>query len=267
MSVIKKTIGSHEVTLSRYGKNFLSIEDIFDLESHELILFLKKKKDAPLGNLREIYHTQSNRGLISKVAREMLSMVMWEILSGKSFYLPNSKTEKIFVSVLDPHVAAIKREYNKFSSLNLYMSDFKIPQLQLYTCRNKRYSNMCIYVNNDLQQKMTDELNAKGKVGGKIPFRLSHILPYLYEMFSYIEQDSIKLICSTFFRRLKIIARIGCDLVIKDRYNIIRFFNPVSTQKYSEQSEFKKNSALIKLKHDKFDNFPCHNNPQISSMS
>jgi hypothetical protein len=258
MTVIKKTIGSKSVLISNYGKNFLSIEDIFDLESDELSLFLKKKKDAPVGNLREIYHTQSNRGLISKVAREMLFIVMWEILEGKSFYLPGSRQSKIFVSAMDQRISSLKRSFGKFKNMNLYMSDFKVPQIQLYTSENKRKYNMCVYVNNYLYSIMHEKLNDTGKVGGKIPFRLSHILPHLYDMFSYIEKDSIKLICNTFFRRLKIISKYGCDLVIKDRHNIIKFFNPVSPTHYKEVSEIKKDFILIKLKQDKIKNFPCH---------
>jgi hypothetical protein len=264
---VHKIIAGKKVSVSEYGKNYLTIEDVFDLDSKELSLFLRKKKDAPLGNLRDIYHTQSNRGLISKIARETLLIILWEILEGKSFYLPGSNVEKIFVSSMYQPAANSKRSCGKYKDMNLYMTDFKIPQIQLYTSNNKRKHNMCVYVNNHLYEKIVTSINDKGRVGGKIPFRLRHILPHVYDMFSYIEKDSIKLICSTFFRRLRIISKYGCDLVIKDRHNIIRFFNPLPITVYDEKSLCKKEFVSIKLKQDKIEKFPCHNQQQIDLLS
>jgi len=267
MTVIKRRIGQSEVTLSRYGKNFLSIEDIFDLETKELSSFLKKKEDAPIGNLREIYHCQSNRGLISKIARETLLSTLWLVITGKSFYFPGSSREKIFVGVMDKSASAYKRSIGKYKDMNLFMSGFRIPILQVYTCRNKKPKNTSVYVNNDLYEEIVRRLNDTGKVGGKIPLRLQTILPTIYERFSYIEEESIKLICLTFFRRLKLICSYDCDLVIKDRFNVIKFYYPRSVNKYKEISEHRKDFVTIKLREDKFKYFPCQNKLQTPLTS
>lgn len=267
MAIIKRKIKNTNITLTRYGKNFLSIEDIFDLETNELNLFLKKKKDAPLGNLRNIYHCQSNRGLISKIARETLMLILWKVITGKSFYFPNSQREKIFVGTLDKKTAAYKRSVGKYKSLNLYMTNFNIPVLQVYTVKNKKPKNTSIYVNNELNEEIKNRVNETGKVGGKIPIRIQDILPTIYDRFSYIEKESIKLICFTFLRRLKIICSYDCDLIIKDRINVIKFFYPRSANNYDKISEYRKNYVTSKLREDKFKNFPCHKKLIIPSQN
>jgi len=264
---VERIIKGNKILITNYGRNYLTTNDIFDLEAYELPLFLKKKKDAPVGNLREIYHSQSNRGLISKIAREMLMLILWEVVEGKTFYLPNSSKEKIFVSAMTDSRANSKRRSGKFEDMNLYMTDFRIPEIQLFTTQNKRFYNMSLFVNNDLAEKITSQVNETGKVGGKIPFRLRHILPHLYDTFSYIEKDCIKLICETFFRRLRIISRFGCDLVIKDRHNMVRFFNPLSIERYEAVSYFTKEFVSIKLRQDKIKNFPCQNKLQMDLTS
>jgi len=257
MSVIKRKIGNKTITLSKYGKNFLSIEDIFDLESNELSLFLKKKKDAPIGNLRNIYHCQSNRGLISKIARETLTLILWKVITGKTFYFPNSQREKIFVGTLDSITASYQRQTGRYKNMNLFMTNFKIPNLQVYTAKNRKPKNTVIYVNNELKEEIINRVNETGKVCGKIPIRIQDILPTIYDRFSYIEQESVKLICLTFLRRLKIICTYDCDLVIKDRFNVIKFYYPRSMSKYEKVSEYRKDYVTIKLREDKFKYFPC----------
>jgi hypothetical protein len=264
---VERIIKGNKILITNYGRNYLTTNDIFDLEAEELSMFLRKKKDAPVGNLREIYHSQSNRGLISKIAREMLMLILHEVIDGKTFYLPNSSKEKIFVAVMANSRANFKRSIGRYSDMNLFMTDFKIPELQLFTTQNKRFYNMSLFVNNELAEKITQKVNDNGKVGGKIPIRMRHILPYLYDTFSYIEKDCIKLICNTFFRRLRIISRFGCDLIIKDRHNMVRFFNPVSAEKYDLISYHKKEFVSIKLRQDKIKNFPCQNKPQMDLMS
>lgn len=254
-------------TSKNFSKNFISIEDIFDLETHELSLFLRKKDDAPIGNLREIYHTQSNRGLISKIARELITIILWEVIEGKTFYFPGTRKAKIFVSAMGDGITKVLREKGRFQDLDFYMTDFRIPQLQLYTPINQRGTNMCVYVNNDLHKRIIELANTTGRVGGKIPFKLPHILPHLYKMFSYIEKDCIKLICKTFLRRLRVISHFGCDLLVKDRHNVIRFFNGVSAKYYYQNAYFKKEFVMIKLRQDKLKYFPCLNKQQTVLMS
>lgn len=256
MTVVKKSIGNNDITLSKYGRNYLTSEDIFDLETHEIIDFLRKKKDAPSGNLRNIYHCQSNRALISKIARETILQILWEVINGKTFYLPGSQNEKIFVGVMDTQASQYKRKIGKYKDLNLYMTGFRVPALQVFTTNNNREKNTSVFVNGDIYEELCRKVNDTGKVGGKIPIELREILPTIYERFSYIEPECIKLICKTFFRRLKIICVHDCDLVIKDRHTVIKFFYPRSVRNYEKVSEYRKDFVTAKLRQDKFKYFP-----------
>jgi hypothetical protein len=265
----KKIVSGRELLLTRYGENQLSIEDLFDLNSEELKLFLKKKKDAPIGNLRDIYHCQSNRGLVSKIARETLLTVLWEVVCGKTFYFPGTTKEKIFVGVLDQKIAEHKRRLGKYQNLNLYMTDFRIPSLQVYSPpnKNKKFYNTSIYVNGDVREEITRRVNETGRVGGKIPVRLENILPIIYERFSYIQEEYIKLICITFFRRLRLVCIHDCDLIIRDRVNVIKFYYPRTAQKYTEVSKIRKEFVKNKLLEDKIKYFPCQKQHQTVLMN
>jgi hypothetical protein len=249
-SVISTMIGNKENILTNFGNNYLTIEDIFDLEGDELKHFIEKKDTAPEGNLRDFYQTQSNRGLISKIARHGIKIILWEVINGKSFYLPGSTESKIFVGRMNEDVAFKKIKAGLYGNLKLYMTDFKLPQIQMYIGEALKH-NTCVYVNRDFYHRMSYLANEKGKIGGKIPMKLKHVLERLYDEFSYVRRDKIKLIMTTFFRRLRIISQMRGDLVMKDNDHFIKFYYPCSARRYSRHSAQIRNRVLKRLKLDK----------------
>jgi len=250
-STLTRNINGQDKVVALYNTNSCNISDIFDLESDELQYFIKKKSTAPVGYLRTFYQTQSNRGLISKIVRQALRLILWEVIQGKTFYLPNSTSTKIFVGAMPKKFARITRKRGNYKGMKLYMSDFAIPQIQMYLSGSSAQYNPVIFANKDFIYEMHRLLNDNGKVGGKIPLRITYVLKRLYDDFSYVERRCIKLIIYTFFRRMLIVAKSGGDLIVKDNDYFIKFYYPKTINQYNRTSAGTKRRALKNLAKDK----------------
>lgn len=267
MITIKKKTSNGNITITNFGKYYFTLNKLFDLQEDELKLFISKKSDAPEGNLRDFYQTQSNRSLITKITRFTFNIILWEVINGKSFYLPKTSKSKIFIGELNPYIAQKAFKAGRYGAMNLNKRNLKIPQIQIYFGEKNKF-NCCIYANRDFYYNMAGRMRSNKKIGGKIPFRLEDIIHRIYDEFSYIEEKKIKLILDTFFRRLKIICKNCGSLLMKDNDFYVKVYYPMSVKNYIIFSKNKYNRIDKKLKEDKNKNFPksrlCQNkNPEI----
>jgi len=252
---IIKYRGKQEIEMTKYGKYYFTVEELFDLTSDELSLFIQKKSDAPKCALRNIYQCQSNRSLISKIARYTLKTILWEIIKGKTFYFPNSNKSKIFIGAMNEQIASNKKKCGFYGMMNLYMSEGKIPQFQIYI-GNRQQWNCCIYANREFFYEMASRLNETGKVGGKIPFRIEDIIGRVYDEFSLVDRSCVKLIIDTLMRRMKIICKGSGSLLLKDNMHYLKIYYPMSPTRYTRVSRNLKNRITKRLTIDKQKHFP-----------
>lgn len=207
----------------------LSIRDVVPPDPELVKSLLKKKTGAPKGKLRTMYNTKDNLGLVHKVFRESLKLILNEVAKGNcSFIIPSMgrTNPSIYVGELDDRVVRGKLSNSQLTSINIVKAKFKVPLIKYKLSESSTRQHLGVYINKKLYKTLIDRANT-GQGYSKIPKQLRHFLPYIYDMFPYIAHDSIIRIIKHVFTRIQWHLRRGEEIRIIDSDGEIRFFRPL----------------------------------------
>jgi len=197
----------------------MGMHSLFPLTETELRAVIKKKKGAPKGKLRQFYDVRNNRELITKVARELYYMILWDVLHGCRFYFPGTRKTFIHVDYLPDYYFQAKRRAGFYYRLDVSVWDYKLPVLRVRCAKSNREHDSMISLSGAFFATICKYWYAGEKIGGKKPRMLKHYLPDLSERFAYLREDSLNYIVDTFLQNYKLAVEGGAKITIADEAN------------------------------------------------
>lgn len=221
----------------------LSLSDVIPSDPALINTLLVRKSSAPKGKLRDFYNTKDNLGLVRKVFREALKIIITEISEGGGSFIVPSKgntNPTMYIGELDDRAARGKLGNNQLTSIDISKAKFKVPLVKYKFSDNSTRQHLGVYINKKLYKKLIDRANT-GKGYSKIPRKLNYFLPSIYALFPYIREDSIKRIIKHVFYRIQWHLRRGEEIRIIDREGEIRFFRPLGKYHDSVMKKVVKN--------------------------
>jgi len=218
----KRKVAEYDLSL------MLTLSDVLPSNPALAKQFLVKKKDAPAGRLRDIYHTKDNTRLIRKIFTVCLKAILFEMAMGRCQFIwpiQGRSSAKLIVGSLPDKLVKTKRQYGDLKYLKMFQSDHKVPYIEYRPSKNsKQYWN--VYVDKTIYSTMIKHANS-GKPFSKLPRELDYFLPYIYEEFSYIKEDKLKALLRYCFLQLQMHLKRGEEVRILDGTSEIRFFRPL----------------------------------------
>jgi hypothetical protein len=205
----------------------LSLKDVVPNDRAYAKKYLIKSDIAPKGKLRNLYHTQCNSSLTRKIFNYTLKIILWEIAAGKcSFTWPNNSASKIYMGWLDDKIVQQKAKLDKIPYINLIQTDYKVPYITFEFSKSEKKVPLKIYVNKEMYKAAILHANTGQKFSQR-PRTINYFLPYIYDEFAYIKQESLKALILDCFSKVLWCLKQGEEIRILDSEGEIRFFRPL----------------------------------------
>lgn len=226
-------INGKKVKVSEYDTRLmLSLRDVIPNDISYTRLYLKKKKDAPEGKLRDFYNTKDNSGLVRKIFTTFLKAVLIEIAVGRCKFIIPSKgrgNPSIYMGYMKDAAVKYKRKTKRLQQFDLLQTDYKVPYLKYKFSEFSQRKPLEIYVNKNIYNKIIEYANSGANFSQR-PRDIEYFLPYIYEEFSYIEERNLKLLLKDCFKKLQWHLRRGEEVRCIDGEGEIRFFRPLGVR-------------------------------------
>jgi len=208
----------------------LTGKDVLPTDARECKKFLKKKESAPLGKLRDIYHTRENGALVRKIFLALLRCIIEEVAMGNcKFVFPNNSKATIQADWSTEYMAKtkVRRQVNSMD-IDFIQSEYRLPYIKMLfnnkaIDEKKRYY---VYVDKSLYAKLVDTVN-KGNNFSRRPRGVDYFLPYIYQEFPYIEEHCLKNLAIHGFSSLLAELHHGEEVRFRDLVGEVRFFRPL----------------------------------------
>jgi hypothetical protein len=216
----KKKVADYDTTL------MLTLNDILPTGREFTKKYLVRKKDAPTGRLRDLYHTKDNGALVRKIFSKCLKVILYEIAAGNcQFIVPNQGPSKprIYVGYLKQTEVKGKRKSHRLQKFDMLQTDYKIPYIHYSMSPTTLRKPLRIYLNKELYNVLINTANS-GKKFSVVPRDLEYFLPYVYQEFSYIQENKLRLLLNVCFRLVQKSIRFGEEVRMIDGDGEVRIF-------------------------------------------
>ena len=216
----QKKVADYDTTL------MLTLKDVIPTDRAFTKQFLVRKDDAPAGRLRDFYGCKDNGALVRKIFSTCFKVILYEVAAGNcQFIVPNRgpSNPRIYIDFLKDSEIRGKRKSHKLKKFDLLQTDYKVPYIHYSFSPTTTRSPLRIYLNKELYEVLVNTANS-GKTFSKLPRKLDYFLPYIYEEFSYIQEDKLRLLLNTCFRLLQKRLRFGEEVRFIDRDGEVRIF-------------------------------------------
>lgn len=205
----------------------LTLRDIFPNNAVLAKELLQTKRNAPAGKLQKFYNVKENSGLVRKIFRLYMKKVVWEMLSGNcSYSFPGNSQATMYVGAMKDEVVRDKRSRGLLSEFDMITTKYTIPCIKYKFSENSQRQELVLFVNKKYYSKLIDTANS-GKKFSKYPKNINDFLPFIYEQFPYIKEESIDKIIRTCSSAVSNNLRRGEEVRIIDEEGEIRFYRPL----------------------------------------
>jgi hypothetical protein len=202
----------------------LTSKDIFPSDRQTCKEYLVKKKTAPKGRIRNFYSCKDNPALIRKIFNTLLQAILWEVATGKcSFKFPGNSKAVIFVGELNDAIVRSKVKHGKLGYVDMTQTNNTVPYLTFRFAPRQKKKELKIYVPKDIYNNMVAHANSGEKFSVR-PRSIDYFLPYLYDTFSYIQEDKVKKLVVHCFNLLLEELKRGEEVRFIDKTGEVRFF-------------------------------------------
>jgi hypothetical protein len=204
--------------VARYDTRLmLTLVDIFPSDFKSCKLYLKKKKIAPKGRIRDYYNCYDNPAVLRKIFTTLFKAILGEITCGRcKFIVPITRARskpEIFVG----------NSPLKVTNSNYFYRGNKKPYIKYKFSSFSSRAMLDIYVNKKLYSNILKVVKDEGHFS-KMPRDIEYFLPYVYNEFYYLEESGIKAWVLEAFNIINYHLRRGEEIRIFDRDGEIRIF-------------------------------------------
>jgi len=232
----------------------LTSKDIFPTDREFCKRNLIKKTTAPAGRMRDLYRCKDNPAVIRKIFNTLLQAILWEISAGKcSFIFPGASKASISMGTLNDSIVKSKIKKGKLGYVDMLQTGNTVPYITFKFSPREKKKELKVYVYKDIYKNMIAHANTGEKFSIR-PREIDYFLPYLYDKFSYIQENSLKNIIVHCFNTLLFHLKRGEEVRFIDKKGEIRFFRPLGRIHDSVMQKVVK-KRLQRIHKDKYEQF------------
>lgn len=253
-----KYSGGELVQHSRFDTSLLlTLTDIFPDDQELAQKLIQKKPNHPKGATHRYYKVRDSSSLIRKIFRLYIKNVIWNVISGTCKYdFPGNSTASIFMGKMPDKIVKGKRSRGGLGDFDMMATNYTIPRLSYKVSKGSFKKNLEVYVNKVYYKQLVNTAN-NPKVSGvsfsQRPKNINNFLPYIYDQFPYIKENSLSRIVRYCSRVMAYELKRGQGLRILDKEGEIRFYRPLGAEHHDKvmRIEKKKRITREKNKHER----------------